>query len=115
MGRVELLVPTGEILLLLKFLFRIPPLGMGIIPSPDSSSLASGLPLKVELISDYRIDSDTGLITEHRLVETRINGQLTAGDQVSRWMQQFLKLGGATATTTVRNEDRALSTIFDAI
>lgn len=114
-SRVELLVPTGEIRLSLTFLFRIPPLGVGIIPSPDSSSLASGLPLKVELISDYRIDPDTGLITEHRLVETRINGQLTAGDQVSRWMQRFLKLDGATATATARNEDRALSTILDAI
>jgi len=113
--RVELLVSTGEIRLSLTFLFRIPPPGAGIIPSPDSSSLASGLPLKVELTSDYRIDPDTGLIAEHRLVETRINGQLTAGKQVSRWMQRFLKLDRSAATSTARNEDGALSTILDTI
>lgn len=113
--RVELIVPTGEIRLSLTYLFRIPTLGKGIIPSPDSSILSSGLPLKVELISDYRIDPDTGLIAEHRLVETRINGQLTAGDQISRWMQRFLKLDGAAATNIERNEDRALSSILDAI
>ena len=108
--RVELLVQTGEIRLSLAYKFRIPP--PGIFPSPDSSP--SGLPLKVELVSDYKIDPDTGLITEHRLVETRINGQLTAGDQVSRWMQRFLKLDGAAATTS-RNDDGALSAILDAL
>jgi len=113
--RVELLVPTGVIRLSLTFLFRIPPLGVGIMPSQDSRSLASGLPLKIEITSDYRIDPDTGVIVEHRLVETRINGQLTAGDQVSRWMQRFLKVDGSTATTTRRKEDGALSAILDAI
>jgi hypothetical protein len=114
--RVELLVPTGEIRLSLTFLFRIPPIGAGILPSQDTSNgIGPGLPLKVELTSDYRIDPDTGLITEHRLVETRINGQLTAGDQVSRWMQRFLKLDVAAATTTVRNEDGGLTAIMDAI
>ena len=111
--RVELLVPTGEIRLSLAYAFRIPP--PGIFPTPDSvGNLPSGLPLKVELVSDYRIDPDTGLILEHRLVETRINGQLTAGDQVSRWIQRFLKLDGAVATTN-RNDDGALSAILDAI
>ncbi len=108
--RVELLVTTGEIRLSLSYKFRIPP--PGIFPTPDS--IPSGLPLKVELVSDYKIDPDTGLITEHRLVETRVNGQLTAGDQVSRWMQRFLNLDGATATTTTRNDD-GLSAILDAI
>jgi len=113
--RVELLVPTGGIRLTLTFLFRIPTPGAGIIPSPDSTSRVSGLPLKVELTSDYRVDPDTGLIVEHRLVETRINGQLTAGDQVSRWMQRFLNLDGALATDTNRNEDGALKVISDAL
>ena len=111
--RVELMVPTGEIRLSLAYVFRIPP--PGIFPSPDSASnTPSGLPLKVELVSDYKIDPDTGLITEHRLVETRVNGQLTAGDQVSRWMQRFLKLDGAAPTAT-RNEDGALSAIMESI
>ena len=113
--RIELLVPTGEIRLSLTFLFRIPSPGVGIIVSPNSDSPTSSLPLKVELTSDYRIDPDTGLIVEHRLVETRVNGQLTAGDQVSRWMQRFLKLDGAAPTAGVRNEDGAFAAILDAI
>jgi hypothetical protein len=112
--RVELLVPTGDIRLSLTYVFRIPPLG-GIIPSIDSNGFASGLPIKVELTSDYRIDPDTCLITEHRLVETRINGQLTAGDQISRWIQRFQKLDGSSSTATARNDDGAISAILDAI
>ncbi len=108
--RVELLVATGEIRLSLAYKFRIPPLG--IFPTPDSVG-SGGLPLKVELVSDYKIDPDTGLITQHKLVETRVNGQLTAGDQVSRWMQRFLKLDGAAKTT--RNDDGALSAILDTL
>ena len=108
--RVELLVATGEIRLLLAYKFRIPP--PGIFPTPDSVG-SGGLPLKVELVSDYKIDPDTGLITQHKLIETRVNGQLTAGDQVSRWMQRFLKLDGAAKTT--RNDDGALSAILDTL
>ena len=123
--RVELLVPTGEIRLTLTFLFRIPPPGAGIIMPPSTSSLSdpppiitSGLPLRVELVSDYRIDPDTGLIVEHRLVETRINGQLSAGDQVSRWIQRFLKLDGGSDTNTKTNSnggEDALKAISDAL
>jgi hypothetical protein len=125
--RVELLVPTGEIRLSLTFLFRIPPPGAGIImPSSKSSSsssdpppiITSGLPLRVELVSDYRIDPDTGLIVEHRLVETRINGQLSAGDQVSRWVQRFLKLEGGSDTNNKTNSiggEDALKAISDAL
>ena len=121
--RVELLVPTGEIRLSLTFLFRIPPPRAGIImPSSTSSDpppiITSGLPLRVELVSDYRIDPDTGLIVENRLVETRINGQLSAGDQVSRWIQRFLKLEGGSDTNTKINSnggEDALKAISDAL
>jgi len=51
-------------------------------------------PLSLELISDYVIDSDTGLVIEHRLVETRINGQLTPGDVLSRTVTNLLNLSG---------------------
>jgi hypothetical protein len=72
----------------------------------------------VELVSDYRIDPDTGLIVENRLVETRINGQLSAGDQVSRWIQRFLKLEGGSDTNTKINSnggEDALKAISDAL
>ena len=66
--------------------FRITPPGAGMLPE----SLSSSPPIKIEITSDYKISSDTGLILEHKLVETRVNGQLTPGDQVSRWMRRFI-------------------------
>jgi hypothetical protein len=86
-SRVELL-PSRAIRLSQTFWFRIPPPGVSLI-LPES--VASGPPIKLEIISDYKIDAGTGFIVEHQLVETRINGQLTPGDQVSRWIQRLLK------------------------
>ena len=95
--RIELLMPSKDIQLTLTFSFRIPPPGAGVI-LPES---VSSPPVKIKLVSRYKIDDATGLIVEHRLVETRINGQLTPGDQVSRWIQRFLKADG----TTMNNFD----------
>jgi hypothetical protein len=44
-----------------------------------------GLPLKLELVSVYKTDS-SGKIYEHRLLESRVNGQLTPGDIVTQWL-----------------------------
>lgn len=85
-SRVELLMPSGDIRLFQKFSFRIPTPGAGIILPENVSSP----PIRLELVSDYKVDPATGMIMEHRLVETRVNGQLTPGDQVSRWIQRFL-------------------------
>ncbi|KAG7368997.1 hypothetical protein IV203_031740 [Nitzschia inconspicua] len=86
-SRVELLMPSGDIRLSQKFSFRIPTPGAGVIV-PES---VSSPPIIVELLSDYKIDPASGAIIEHRLVETRVNGQLTPGDQVSRWIRRFLR------------------------
>ncbi|VEU33997.1 unnamed protein product [Pseudo-nitzschia multistriata] len=105
--------------LTLTVAFRIPPPGPGILQqAADSLGPASGLPLRVELVSDYGIDPERGKITEHRLVETRINGQLTAGDQVSLWMKRFLNAEGniaAGGSEPSRAEERALGAIADAL
>jgi hypothetical protein len=90
--RVELIMPAGDVRLSLTLIVRIPPPGAGVI-LPES---ALGPPIKLELVSDYKIDANTGSIAEHRLVETRVNDQLTPGDQVSRWIQRVLKMEGAT-------------------
>ena len=45
---------------------------------------SSGLPLKVELITEYILDPDSGRIVQHRLLESRLNDQLTPGDFLSR-------------------------------
>jgi hypothetical protein len=44
----------------------------------------AGLTLTIDLISEYILDADSGRIVQHRLVESRINGQLTPGDVLSR-------------------------------
>jgi hypothetical protein len=50
------------------------------------------VPLNIETVSEYKVNSD-GKIKEHKLIETRVNGQLTPGDVVSRWIK------GTTANT----------------
>ena len=45
---------------------------------------STGLPLKVELITEYVLDPDSGRIVQQRLVESRLNDQLTPGDFLSR-------------------------------
>jgi hypothetical protein len=111
-SRVELLMPSGDIRLSQKFLFRIPTPGAGVI-LPES---VSSPPIKIELVSDYNINPSTGLITEHRLVETRVNGQLTPGDQVSRWIRRFLSRDASTNTGSDNgNNDSVLRAITDTM
>eukprot|EP00526_Cylindrotheca_closterium_P019543 CAMPEP_0113661304 /NCGR_PEP_ID=MMETSP0017_2-20120614/33356_1 /TAXON_ID=2856 /ORGANISM="Cylindrotheca closterium" /LENGTH=228 /DNA_ID=CAMNT_0000575985 /DNA_START=120 /DNA_END=808 /DNA_ORIENTATION=- /assembly_acc=CAM_ASM_000147 len=76
-----------------------------IDPTANSNgATGTGLPLKIELVSDYKLDPNSGQVTVHKLVETRVNGQPTPGDVLSRWIQRFLKLdnegssSGATGT-----------------
>ena len=45
-----------------------------------------GVPIKLELISDYRFNKE-GKIVEHTIIETRVNGQLTPGDVVTRFLK----------------------------
>lgn len=119
--RVELLPSTsssrgGVVLRSTSALtFRIPSPGAGVI-LPDS--LSSGPPVKLELTSDYRVNADTGLIVEHRLVETRVNGQLTPGDQLSRWMRRFLNVNEKPPTVGAKGRDTngdVLKAISDAL
>jgi hypothetical protein len=115
-SRVELLMPWGDIRLSQVFEFRISTPGAGILLLPES--MASP-PITIELVSDYKISPTNGLITEHRLVETRVNGQLTPGDQVSRWIQRFLITGpeGPARTGFGENEnnDNVLRAISDML
>ena len=56
---------------------------------------SAGLPLQVDLVSDYILDPDSGRIIQHRLVESRINGQLTPGDILSRVLLRRGKEGSS--------------------
>jgi hypothetical protein len=49
-----------------------------------------GAPLKIELSSEYIIDS-TGRISQHKILESRVNGVLTPGDLLSRWIKELTR------------------------
>ena len=46
----------------------------------------ANLPIELSLVSEYIVD-DEGRIVVHRLVESRVNGQPTPADIVSRWLK----------------------------
>ena len=105
------LTPLGRIRVSWTLPFRVP---AGPLPAP----------LLVELVSDYVLDPHTGLVIQHRLIETRVNGQLTPGDVLSRRLAGFFQweqgMGvpqeeGAGGSPRRRNSDDLLQTITDAV
>ena len=102
-ARIEL-TRKGHVRLFLTLAFRVPPpLGL-----PD----AAAVPLTVEIVSDYKLDPQSGLVVQHQLVETRVNGQLTPGDVLSRNLQRLWNLEQDTAP---RSNDDLLQSVTDAL
>ncbi|KAL7492691.1 hypothetical protein ACHAWT_001829 [Skeletonema menzelii] len=52
---------------------------------PKISNGGFGVPLKIEISSTYKIDA-SGKISEHQILESRLNGMLTPGDVFSKWV-----------------------------
>ena len=63
-----------------------------------STSQGFGAPLKIEVSSEYVIDK-AGKIREHIILESRLNGVLTPGDMLTRWIKG-LTLEEETGTRT---------------
>ena len=78
------------------------------VPGPISA------PLAIELISDYVVDQQTGLVVTHQLVETRVNGQLTPGDVISRNLAGFLNVEMQQGNPS-RSPDEVLQTVSEAV
>lgn len=118
--RVEL-TPKGNVLCSLTLYLKLsPPLLTGIpvldFGMPAASIVAGGgsfLPLKIGLMSEYVLCSESGKIIEHRLLESRVNGQLTPGDVVSRWVQRLS--GGAKESDDDGNAVDWLRTLQDIV
>ena len=53
---------------------------------------SGGFPLEISIVSDYIIDKETGDIYQQRLIESRVNGQLTPGDVISKWIQKQVSM-----------------------
>jgi hypothetical protein len=103
--RVEL-TSNGAVRLFLVFHFRLPPPRLlPDAPGVKNTNTLLGVPLKIELLSDYAIDSISGLVTKHTVIETRVNGQLTPGDFLSRWMKKSDIVADDKSYNTNGNED----------
>ena len=57
-------------------------------PTFGSPSGGFGVPLKIQLVSEYII-GPTGKIQENVILESRLNGVLTPGDVFSRWIKDL--------------------------
>lgn len=95
------LTAEGCVRLCLAIDLKVLPLPSGagdLINSISGSAISlpsGGFPLKLATVSDYVIDKESGDIYQHRVVETRINGQLTPGDVMSKWLQKQVRAGGS--------------------
>jgi len=64
---------------------QIPSLGGG---EPKGGDSGFGVPLKIEITSEYSINDD-GRVSEHKILESRLNGVLTPGDVFSQWIMRL--------------------------
>ncbi|KAL7537705.1 hypothetical protein ACHAWF_005875, partial [Thalassiosira exigua] len=86
------------------------PLG-GAMGLPDGGAEQGfGVPLKIEVLSEYAIDN-TGKIREHRILESRVNGVLTPGDVFSRWIKGW----GKEEEGGFKSASSAMASLMDTI
>jgi hypothetical protein len=108
--RVEL-TPQGNVQLSLTLWLKLSPVFPGLGLSESGTGTPSlFVPLKLEIKSEYVISDETGQIVLHRLIESRVNGQLTPGDVVSRWIQQVTG-----AREDVDTENDRINILQDAV
>ena len=50
-----------------------------------------GMPLKIEITSEYKVD-DIGRVREQIILESRLNGVLTPGDALTKWIKGLSKV-----------------------
>jgi hypothetical protein len=115
--RVIELTPTGVIRLSLTLQLRLGSLiGSNRLFPEAVADVASAVsvPLTLELVSDYVLDPRTGQIEQHRLVESRVNGQLTPGDVLSRSIQRFL-MRSSEDSNNQTDDDAFLRPLSDAL
>jgi hypothetical protein len=89
------LTALGNVKSYVTLSLRIKPLGSlkDILPGGyilEAASADTLPPIKLQIVTEYVLNVDTGLIVKHRLLESRVNGQLTPGDVVSRWIQRLV-------------------------
>jgi hypothetical protein len=86
---------------------------MAVLPGMSDVKGAT-LPLELCWVSEYVPCPDTGKILQHRLLESRVNGQLTPGNVLSRWIQRLSSSKSYTGADDVTS-DAGLQTIRDTL
>ena len=92
------LTEEGNVRLSLTVYLKVLPLPSGTsdlistISGKAISLPSGGFPLDIAIVSDYVIEKETGDIYQHKLVESRVNGQLTPGDVLSKWIQNQVSM-----------------------
>jgi len=93
-------------------------LALWVAPNPlaaatvESNNQGFGVPLKIEISSEYIVDT-MGMIREHRILESRLNGVLTPGDVFSRWIKGLTK--EEEENGNARMVPSAMESLMDAI
>ena len=84
------------------------PLGKGSMGQSQDSNQGFGVPLKIEITSEYIVD-ETGRIRDHIIVESRLNGVLTPGDSFAKWIK------GLTREEDEGSSSRVIPSAFDSL
>jgi hypothetical protein len=104
------LTPSGNVKSSVTLSLRIKPIGSltNLLPGGsvlDAASADTIPPIKLQVISEYILNIDTGRIVRHRLLESRVNGQLTPGDVISRWIRRLVPTTKKNGSTTSGSDD----------
>ena len=84
------LTSTGNVRSTLSLSLSFPSLTASRIPG------FAGSPVTIQLVSEYVLDATTGFIRKHQLMESRVKGQLTPGDVLSKLLQRWISRGSVT-------------------
>jgi len=116
------LAAEGNVRTSLTIMLKVLPLPSGtsnLIKSISGSTFdlpSSGFPLDISVVSDYAVDRESGDIYQHRLIESRVNGQLTPGDVLSKWIQQQSSpTGGGTAGNEIKGAAAFRKSLMETI
>lgn len=72
-----------------------------------------GVPIRISILSEYKVGSD-GMIVQHKLLETRVNGRLTPGDVITRFLKGGYVRSGS-GTSIVEESAASIRALFDFV
>jgi len=117
--KVELTADRNVRLSLTFFLKLNPIPGFPLPFDVGPNGEAPGVQFRLGIVSDYILDPDSGRVVQHQIRETRINGQLTPADLVSRWIQRQQRRSSPTSSggtgSSADGADSVLQGLVDTV